>query len=158
MRRFYATPRFFEPWQTVAQEAADTVHDGGLIVGNNPSFFFYLTYALSVPESPSGFHLEGVLTQGIQNPQVWESSAWEQADRPLRPNVLWVFGMPGPEEGTTMGTARQWLDAHCEARNARYLARDPSYPAKQRFAPQIPQLLWRVEIHSYRCESVAATP
>jgi hypothetical protein len=158
VRRLYAAPRFFEPWEIVAQEAADTVRNGGLVIGNNPSFFFYLTYAVPIPESPSGFRFEGVVTKGVQHPQIWEASAWEQAGRPLRPNVLWVFGMPGPEQGSVMGSAREWLDAHCEARNVRYLARDPGYEAKQRFAPQIGQLLWRVEIHAYRCELAISVP
>jgi hypothetical protein len=157
-RRLYATPRFFEPWETVAQEAADTVRSGGLVVGNNSSFFFYLTYALQIPESPSGFRFSGVVTQAVQHPQIWDAGAWEQAGRPLRPTVLWVRGMPGPEHGTTIAAAGQWLDAHCAARNVRYLARDPSYQAKQRFAPQIDQLLWRVEIHDYGCGSAPPDP
>jgi hypothetical protein len=155
-RRFYATPRFFEPWETVAQEAADTVRDGGLVIGNNRSFFFYLTYALQIPESPSGFRFSGIVTEAIKHPQVWQAEDWEQAGRPPRPNVLWILGMPGAAQGSPMATAGQWLDAHCAGRNVRYLARDSSYQAKQRFVPQIDQLLWRVEIHDYGCAAAPA--
>jgi hypothetical protein len=157
-RRFYATPRFFEPWQAVAQEAADTVRGGGLVIGNNPSFFFYLTYALQVPESPSGFRFSGIVTETIQYPQVWEAEDWEHAGRPLRPNVLWILGMPGAAQGSAMATAGQWLDTHCGGREVHYLARDPSYQAKQRLAPEINQLLWRVETHDYACPSTAPAP
>ena len=162
-RRYYAAPRFFEPWEAVAQDAADTVRNGGLVIGNNSSFFFYLTYALQVPDSPSGFRFSGVVTDAIKHPQVWEAEQWEKAGHPIRPNMLWVIGMPGALPGSTMAAAGLWLDAHCEGRNVRYLARDPSYEAKQRFAPGIPQILWRIEIHDYACEaattaSPAASP
>jgi hypothetical protein len=157
-RRFYATPRFFEPWETVAQDAADTVRSGGLVVGNNPSFFFYLTYALQLPESPSGFRFSGIVTETIKHPQIWQAEDWEEAGRPLRPNVLWVRGMPGPAQTGPMATASQWLDDHCAGHNDRYLARDPSYQAKQRFAPEIDQLLWRVEIHNYACQADPPAP
>ena len=157
-RRFYATPRFFEPWETIAQDAADTVRSGGLVIGNNPSFMFYLTYALQIPESPSGFRFSGIVTEAIKHPQVWQAEDWEQAGRPLRPNVFWVRGMPSPAEGGPMAAASDWLDTHCAGHNDRYLARDPSYQAKQRFAPQIDQVLWRVEIHNYACEPAPVPP
>jgi hypothetical protein len=161
-RRYYATPRFFEPWETVAQDAADTVRGGGLVIGNNPSFLFYLTYALQLPQSPSGFHFAGVVTQAFENPQIWQPEQWEQAGRPLRPNVLWVLGMPNPPQRSSMADQSKWLDEHCAGHNDRYMARDPSFEMKQRFAPEINQALWRVEIHNYACSiappTAVATP
>jgi hypothetical protein len=157
-RRYYATPRFFEPWETVAQGAADTVLQGGLVIGNNPSFFFYLTYALQIPQSPSGFHFSGIVGETIKNPQVWDAENWENAGRPLRSDVTLVRGMPAPVPGSPMATASQWLDSHCEGRSVRYLDRDPSYQAKQRFAPQGNQPLWRIEVHDYSCPSAASAP
>jgi hypothetical protein len=157
-RSFYATPRFFEPWESVAQDAAEAVRGGGLIVGNNPSFFFYLTYALQIPQSPAGFRFSGIVTQTIQHPQVWDPGDWEQAGRPLRSNVLWIRGMPGAPPGSPMYDAGQWLDAHCGSRTVHYLDRDPSYQAKQRFAPEIDQLMWRVEIHAYDCNEAPPAP
>jgi hypothetical protein len=157
-RRYYATPRFFEPWGSVAQDAADVVRNGGLVVANNSSFFFYLTYALQIPESPSGFHFSGIVTEAIKHPQIWEPEQWGQAGRPVRPNVLRVIGMPGAAPGSAMAAAGQWLDAHCEGGNVRYLARDPSYEAKQRFAPEVGQVLWRIEIHEYVCEPAPPGP
>jgi hypothetical protein len=155
-RQYYATPRFFEPWEKVAQDAAETVKEGGLVVGNNPSFLFYLTYALQVPPSPNRFLFSGVVGDAIPNPQVWQPENWEQAGRPVRPRVLWVKGMPGPEQGGAMQSVSDWLDKNCAGHNDRYMARDASYLAKRRFAPQIEQLLWRIEIHDYACESSPA--
>ena len=155
---YYAAPRFLEPWETVAQDAAEAVRGGGMVVGNNPSFFFYLTYALQVPESSRPWRFSGVLTETVQHPQVWEVEAWHAAGRPLRPQVFWVRGMPGPEEGTPIAAAGEWLDARCPGRSARYLARDPSYLWKQRFAPELNQLPWRVETRLYVCAPDSALP
>jgi hypothetical protein len=157
-RRYYATPRFFEPWEIVAQDAAETVRNGGLVIGNNPSFFFYLTYALQVPPSDSRWRFSGVLPEGVTHPQVWEPEAWQAAGRPLHPLVFWVRGMPGPEQGTPMAAAAEWLDTHCPGGTVHYLARDPSYQSKQKFAPQIDQLLWRIETHLYACEPSPPAP
>jgi hypothetical protein len=156
VRTLYAAPRFFEPWETVAQEAADTVRNGGLIVGNNPSFFLYLTHALQIPASTGRFHFSGIVTESIKHPQIWEAGDWEEAGRPLRQNVVWILGMPGAMPGSHMDAAGKWLDEHCGNRNVRHLDRDPSFQAKQRFAPEIGQLLWRVEIHEYACQSPPA--
>lgn len=157
-RRYYAAPRFFEPWEAVAQGAAQTVRNGGLVVGNNPSFLFYLTYALQVPESSSGWQFSGVLTEGVTHPQVWDPGDWEAAGRPLRPAVLWVRGMPGPEQGTAIAAAGEWLDQRCPGGTFHYFDRDPSYQAKQKFAPGIDQLLWRVETHEYTCDLTSPPP
>ncbi len=45
-RVYYATPRFVEPWGDLAVEAGTVSRQGGLVIGNDPSFFLYLTYAL----------------------------------------------------------------------------------------------------------------
>ena len=157
-RRYYAAPRFFEPWETVARDAAEAVRDGAIVVGNNPSFFFYLTYVLQAPESVRPWRFSGILTQAVQHPQVWEAETWEAAGRPLRPLLLWVRGMPGPETGTPMAAAGDWLDARCPGRSVRYLARDPSYAWKQRFAPDLNQVLWRVEVRQYACAPASPPP
>jgi hypothetical protein len=151
-RRLYAAPRFVEPWPAVAQDAAAAIRDGALVIGNNPAFFFYLTYALQVPETGSGWRLAGVLPETVTHPQVWDAENWEAAGRPSRPYVFWVRGMPGPEEGTPIARAGQWLDARCPNRNVTYLARDPGYLQKQQFAPELNQLPWRVEVRRYACE------
>jgi hypothetical protein len=151
-KRYYATPRFFEPWPSVAQDADSAARAGAMVIGNNPSFFFYLTYALQVPPSASGWRFSGLLPETVHYPQVWEPDEWAEAGHPLRQIVLWVRGMPGPDKGTPMAAAADWLDMHCAAGTVQYMARDPSYTFKQRFAPQIDQLLWRIEIRKYSCD------
>ena len=43
-RELYAAPHWIEPWDQVARQAAEVAGNGGIVIGNNPSFFFYLTY------------------------------------------------------------------------------------------------------------------
>jgi hypothetical protein len=157
-RQYYSAPRFLEPWEMVARDAAEAVRGGAMLVGNNPSFFFYLTYALQAPESTRPWRFSGILTQTVQHPQVLEAEAWEAAGRPLRPLMYWVRGMPGPETGTPIAAAGDWLDARCPGRSVRYLARDPGYSWKQRFAPELNQLLWRVEVRQYACAPDPSLP
>ena len=42
-RKLYAAPRWIEPWDRVARQAAEAAGNGEIVIGNNPSFFFYLT-------------------------------------------------------------------------------------------------------------------
>jgi hypothetical protein len=158
-QRYYGAPRFTEPWETVASETAQAVRSGAIVIGNNPSFFFYLTYALEAPErTGEQWRFSGVLTRSVQHPRVWEPEAWVASGRPISPYLLWVRGMPGPEEGTPMAEARDWLNAHCASRNVRYLARDPGYEWKQQFAPEPAPLLWRIELREYSCDSAQTSP
>jgi hypothetical protein len=39
-RKLYAAPHWTEPWDQVAREAAQVAGNGGIVIGNNPSFFF----------------------------------------------------------------------------------------------------------------------
>jgi len=38
-RKLYAAPHWVEPWDQVAREAAEVARNGGIVIGNNPSFF-----------------------------------------------------------------------------------------------------------------------
>jgi hypothetical protein len=39
-RKLYTAPHWTEPWDQVAREAAEVAGNGGIVIGNNPSFFF----------------------------------------------------------------------------------------------------------------------
>ena len=160
VRRFYAAPRYLEPWPTVAAEAAEAFQQGSGVIGNNPSFFFYLTYQLQVPPAAPGsrWRFSGSLPEGAHSDGIWDGEQWIEAGKPLRPAMLWVRGMPGPEEGTPLATAASWLDQHCGNRTERLLMRDPGYDWKQRYFPESHQLFWRAEIRQYECAESPAPP
>jgi hypothetical protein len=157
-RRYYATPEFFEPWSTVAQDAAEAVRRGSVIVSNDHSFFFYLTYALKPGEQASSWPFTGVLPNQVHYPSVFDPQQWEQAGRPKSATLLWVRGSSPLDELATMNAAGDWLGVQCGDRITRYLARDPAYRWEQRYVPNFSGPDWRIEIRQYFCGSPVPPP
>jgi hypothetical protein len=157
-REYYATPRFYENWSNFADEAAGNMATGAGIISNNPSFFFYLTYALKVPPSPGTWRFAGALPSDVRAPNVWSPEDWIAAGYPQRPQMFWVRGVPGPDTGTPMAEAEDWLDKHCGDRDYRFMSRDPGYDLEQKYFPEAGALAWRIEIHQYSCVQAATPP
>ena len=42
-----------EPWEQIAQTAADRIGNGAMVIADNPSFLFYLSNILHLPTGPS---------------------------------------------------------------------------------------------------------
>jgi Dolichyl-phosphate-mannose-protein mannosyltransferase len=154
-RRYYAAPRFLEPWQRVAEKAALRANSGSLVIGNNPSFLFYLTYALRVPERPGGWRFAGAVAWTIRDPRVFNPQHWAEAGHPLRPQIYFVRGAPGPLESGPAWDAEQWLDRHCRLSSQELLLPDPATHLKVRFIPQFGEMPWRVRIREYACPAEA---
>lgn len=148
--RHYAAPRFIEPWPQTARQAAVALSRGAVVIGNNPSFFFYLGYAIS----SLGHHRLRPL-HVFPYPGVYTSFSWIAAGHPMRSTVLLVKGVPvfGPRDPTAL--AERWLDAHCRLKSDMRLLRDPGYRLKHRFFPQFGELPWRVETRRYACTSAS---
>ncbi len=159
VQRYYAAPRYLEPWPTVAPEAAEALREGVGVIGNNPSFFFYLTYQLQLPASLGlPWHFSGSLPEQVHADGVWDAQQWLAAGSPVRPAMFWVRGIPGPEDATPIVEAARVLDQRCGNRSERLLAHDGGYDWKQRFFPEANELLWRIEIRNYDCSAPVATP
>jgi hypothetical protein len=61
-RNLYAVPHWVEPWKEVSQHAAEVARRGeGVVIGNNPSLFFYLTYLLPSTDPVTHGHFAGFL-------------------------------------------------------------------------------------------------
>jgi hypothetical protein len=157
-RRYYAEPEFFEPWSSVAQDAADAVRNGSVLVSNDNAFFFYLTYALKPSQPNSAWRFTGALPRQVQNPSVYDPKQWTLAGRPRPASVLWIRGSSPPVELAAMNDAGESLSAQCGDRITRYLARDPAYNWEQRFVPNFSDPPWRIEIRQYFCGPNAAPP
>jgi Dolichyl-phosphate-mannose-protein mannosyltransferase len=158
-RRYYADSRFFEPWNTVAQDAADALRSGSGVISNDNAFFFYLTYAVKPSQPNASWRFTGALPRRVQYPSVWDPQQWEEAGRPSRASVLWIHGSSAPDELTAMGNAGEKLSSLCGDRITRYLTRDPAYAWKQRFVPNFSGPAWRIEIRQYFCgQSTAPAP
>jgi hypothetical protein len=150
-RHYYSQQRFLEPWASISVQAVQAIHDGGFIIGDNPSFFFYLTYALPAPPANSSWRFSGSLPEAVHHPQVWSPSDWQAAGQPIAPYMLWVHGTPNTEEERSMEEAGQALDHRCGDRVVRYLVRDTGNGWKQRLFPGA-NIFWRIEIRQYACD------
>jgi hypothetical protein len=152
-RNLYAAPHWVEPWNTVAQEAAMVARDGGVVIGNNASFFFYMTYALPEEQEPGApRRFTGLLPEPTRRPGVYDPQQWLAEAQPTRQTVLLVkglhFGIPNaPTEETERALAER-----CALRDVRKMTPDPGAAWKQRFAPETGQLAWRVEVNTYTCK------
>jgi Dolichyl-phosphate-mannose-protein mannosyltransferase len=153
-RNLYGAPHWVEPWESIARRAAGVVRDHGTVIGNNPSFFFYLTYSLPNRSSSSSRHpdFEGLLPYSVRIPGVYDPQQWILADRPVTPAVLLVKGLDyGVPAGPTVETER-WLNDHCELSNLEREVHDAGSQLKKKFAPEVEQPEWRIEIRKYACE------
>lgn len=156
-RRFYAAPHWIEPWPTIAERASADVRQDGIAIGNNPSFFFYLTYLL--PTTPVAFGNEsfsGLLPNSVRTPRVYTPKQWMEANEPVAPELTFVNG---PHYGTrdySTERAESWLDSHCALRRSEKMVHDPAAQMKQSFSG-IAQPEWRVETRTYACPKTAST-
>lgn len=157
-RRYYAEARFFEPWNTVSDDASQALRSGAAVIGNDETFFFYLTYALKPPQPNAFWRFTGALPMQVQYPSVWYPQQWVEAGRPKPATVLWIRGSSPPNELNMMNDAGEWLSKECGDRITRYLARDPAYAWKQRFVPNFSGSAWRIEIRQYFCGEATTTP
>lgn len=155
-RRYYSAPRFLEPWQARAQEAAGQIRGGATVIANNPSFFFYLTYILRVPESSASWKFAGMLPDQVRHPQVLSPEQWLAAGHPFTASMVWVRGLGGQITGGPIEMAAQELDHDCGARTSRLYMRDEGYEWKQRLFPDRDDQRWRIEVREYDCSEVAS--
>lgn len=149
-RKLYAAPRWVEPWKQVARQASEVIHNGGIVIGNNPSFFFYMSYFLPAGDSGPSHEFVGLLPN-IHRAGVYDPTQWLNAGRPLAPTTLLVKGLHFDIPSGPTDAAEGWLEQHCKLQNSEHLVHDPGARWKQRFAPQTGQLEWRIEIRSYSC-------
>lgn len=148
-RELYAAPHWVEPWQLVAQEAADVARAGGIVVGNSPSFFFYLTYELAPGKNEGVLDFAGLLPDSTRRPNVYDLPQWIEAGRPSGTHTMIVAGLP---DINALEDEAELLSRRCSRENFERLIRDQGAKWKQRFAPQTGQVPWRIEISSYSCQ------
>jgi len=154
MRRYYAAPRWVEPWPEVARIAAGEWKKGATIISNSPSFFLYLTYHLGLAGSSEagGQRFEGFLGKSLQARNVYAMEDWVNQPSALSGEVVLVRGV----EFSAPGIAEQAqgiLGRDCQAPTVTKLYRDPGYEIKQKLFPALQQPEWRVEVLRYQCNA-----
>jgi hypothetical protein len=156
VRSYYSAPRFLEPWDRVAGDAADKIHGGATVIANNPSFFFYLTYILRVPDQGADWKFAGMLPDSVRYPNAISADEWLASGHPFAPTVVWIRGMADPQTEGPMDAAAHELDQTCGARVSRLMMRDQGFAWKQKFFPRLGELPWRIEVREYDCASATS--
>lgn len=150
-RKLYAAPHWVEPWDQVAREAAQVAGNGGIVIGNNPSFFFYLTYFTPSTNPVTNGYFAGSLPVSVRAPNVYTPQQWIDAGSPTSTTVAVFdglsFGVPGP----SMDEVRAALSARCKINGEEDLVRDSGAKWKQEYQPTTGQRVWRIRVVTYGC-------
>jgi Dolichyl-phosphate-mannose-protein mannosyltransferase len=150
-RDLYAAPRWIEPWDQVARQAAEVARNGGVVIGNSPSFFFYLTYLIPSTNPVTNGNYVGLLPVSLRTPNVYTPEEWTVAGKPTSQTVVLYdglsFGVPGP----SMAELRAELSSRCRAVSEQDLVHDNGAKLKQEYQPTTGQRTWRIEAVTYSC-------
>jgi MFS family permease len=147
-RRFYAAPRFIEPWNRVAMQMAKAVRDRDVVIATHPSFFFYLTYELHRLEKGTPLNLAEVWPYRVEGPPVYNPSSWLAKGKPVSVNV---FVIKDVSSDNAVDEAETYLADHCTIEDVNRLVPDSGFSLKERFLPGFPQVEYRIEVHHYAC-------
>jgi hypothetical protein len=150
-RDLYAARHWIEPWKAVARRAADVVQEGGTVIGNNPSFFFYLTYAFPTGNCARGSFV-GLLPDSVRRSGVYDPQQWIEDGRHTGSTTLFVKGLDYGVSTAPTEETELWLNQHCNLLDSQQMVHDPGAGWKQRFAPTTRQPEWRVEVREYGCQ------
>jgi Dolichyl-phosphate-mannose-protein mannosyltransferase len=150
-RNLYAAPRWVEPWNQVARQAAEVAGSGGIVIGNNPSFFFYLTYLMPSTNPATRGEFAGLQPSTLHAPNVYTPLQWVAAGSPTSQTVVLFDGLSYDEPGPPMEEIRATLNTRCKAIGEQRLVPDNGAKWKQRYQPATGQRAWRIEISTYSC-------
>jgi len=150
-RKLYAAPHWIEPWDRVAREAAQVAGNGGIVIADNPSFFFYLTYFTPSTNPMTSGHFAGFLPVSVRAPNIYTPQQWIDAGSPTSSTIAVFdgpsFGAPGP----SMVEIRRTLSVRCNVVGVRDLVRDAGAEWKQRYQATTGQRVWRISVVTYGC-------
>jgi hypothetical protein len=151
-RNLYAAPHWVEPWEKVSQQAAETDRDGGIVIGNNDSFFFYLTYLLPSTNTSRVVDFPGLLPYLVSHQGIYAPDQWLAAGHPTSKIVVLIKGMHFGIPNASTDEVESWLNSNCRTQNVNQLLHDDGAAWKQRYAPRLGELEWRIEVRTYACQ------
>jgi hypothetical protein len=152
-RQFYAAPRLIEPWQVVAAEAAAEVQKDAVVIGNNPSFFFYLTDALRSSGNGASSDFVGTYPVYLKHPQIFDTNQWLKAGQVFGPTTVLVKGAADETFWGSTDGAQRVLEQACHLNGVERKMPDSGYALKQRWFAGAQQPAWRIEVRTYQCVS-----
>jgi hypothetical protein len=86
-RNVYATPHWLEPWDRVARQEANLSSQESMVIGKNPSSFFYLTYLLPQTSRANISCFIGLLPESIRVPNIYTPQQWSDGGAPTGPTT-----------------------------------------------------------------------
>jgi hypothetical protein len=152
-RRYYTAPRFIEPWQEVAADAASKISNGATVISDRPPLLLYLTYFLRVPAQNGPWQFAGMLPEEVKHPQVYSPASWLAAGHPPAGKIMLIRRGADNEGNAPMDQVAHQLDQSCGSISSRLRMRDAGYKWKQRLFPEVHEPQWRIEIREYDCDS-----
>ncbi len=152
-RRYYSAPKFMEPWQEVAGDAATKIGGGATVIADHPTFLFYLTYLLRVPPQNGPWKFEGLLPNAVTHPQVFSPAGWLAVGHPASGKMMLIRAGRDAGGNQPIDVVARQLDQSCGSISSRLRMRDEGYAWKQRFFPLLGEPQWRIEIREYDCDS-----
>lgn len=151
-RSMYAAPHWVEPWNGVAQEAVGVANSDGIVIGNNISFFFYLTYSLPEQNQLGTTRtFAGLLPNSMRRKRIYDPEQWLSEGMPLGPTVFLVEGLHYDVPADPTEEVERSLTARCVLKNSRKLVHDPGATWKERFVPKMGQIPWRIHLYTFSC-------
>lgn len=115
----------------MARQAAEVASNDGIVIGNNPSFFFYLTYFMPAASPATNRNLAGILPSSVRAPNIHSPQEWMETGAPTKPvccGFRWTE-LPGP--GAFMEEIRAALSARCKTVGEQDPVRDAGAKWKQ---------------------------
>jgi len=150
-RQYYAAPRLIEPWQPVAERAAREMQKGAVVIGNNPSFFFYLTDALRSSGKAGTSDFVGTYPVYLKRSGVFDTNQWLVAGKVYGPTTLLVKGAADDAFWGSTAATELVLDRTCHLEGVERELPDTGYALKKRWFAAAQQPAWRIEVRTYRC-------
>jgi hypothetical protein len=150
-RKLYAAPHWIEPWDQVARQSAEGAGNGEMVIGNNPSFFFYLTYLLPSTNPMTNRNYSGLLPTSLHAPDIYTPQQWISAGAPVKQTVAVVDGLSYWVPGPSMEEIRASLSSRCSKVGEEDLVRDTGATWKQKYQPSSGQREWRIKVVAYDC-------
>ena len=145
-RNRYAAMHFIEPWAEIADQAAQALRGGSVIVTNNVSFLFDLNYSLvrlhlTPPSAVPGW---------ANDPRVIRVEAWNAQPHTGLQSVFYARGV---NRDWTEQTAlvEGWLGTHCVSTWEQFLVPDSGFALKSRFFREAGQEPYRVVLKRFDC-------
>ena len=152
-RNLYAAPHWIEPWNRVSVRAAEVASSGGVVIANNPSLFFYLTYRLPSTDPVRNGHFAGVLPATVRAANIYSPQEWIDAGSPVAQTVAVFDGLSYGVPGPSMEEIRHALNSRCASTGEDHLVHDSGARWKQEYQPVSGQREWRIQVNQYSCSA-----